>query len=669
MRHLLRDIPIRSKLTIITLLSSGLALLLACIAFVVCEQFTYRKVLAGRMTATAGIVGDSCAAALTFNEPDGARTALASLHHQPAIAAAAIYDKSGNLFATYKGPTAPANFVPPSVRHNVLEIRSDAGERFRDINLAGESIGTIYLRYNMIDLHDLQRRYAAIAMTVLVAASLLSLLITQRLQRVISEPVSALSDVVGRVSRDKDFTIRAVRRSGDELGHLIDGFNGMLDQIQQRDIMLKIAQDDLEFRVNERTAELANSLAVLNATLDSTADGILAIDSAGKVASYNTHYAVMWGIPAVMLERADAAEMLRLMVTQVAEPERFITELRVQNECRGEPDPQVVALADGRIFERFVRPQRIEGVQVGIVVNYRDVTDRKAAETELVETHKRLVESSRRAGMSEIATNVLHNVGNVLNSVNVSCAVISEGMRKSRISSVARTADLLRRHQGDLAGFFDRDPAGRKLPDFLTILAGRLAAEREAMMEELHLLGRNIGHIKDIVAVQQNYAKNLGGVLETLPLQGLVEDALRMNDCSMVRHGIEIVREFEPSPAIPLEKHKVLQILVNLMRNAKHALMESGRDDMRLTVRIVRHDGGVAVSVSDNGVGIAPENATRIFAHGFTTRQDGHGFGLHSGVLAAREMGGSLTADSAGTGHGATFTLELPVPEQTHAAA
>jgi C4-dicarboxylate-specific signal transduction histidine kinase len=330
-----------------------------------------------------------------------------------------------------------------------------------------------------------------------------------------------------------------------------------------------------------------------------------------------------------------------------------------QTCCRREA--RIVELRDGRIFERFTKEQRIEGKTVGMVINYRDVTERKRAEAELMAAHKQLLAASHQAGMSEVATNVLHNVGNVLNSVNVSCSVISEMVRKSRVSTVAKTAELLRSHEADLAGFFSTDPAGKKLPGFLASLAGRLASERATMLDELRLLGKNIGHIKDIVAVQQNYAKNLGGVRETLPLEGLVEDAIRMNDGSLARHDIEIVREYENAPAISLEKHKVLQILVNLMRNAKHALADSDRDDKRLLVRIARAGGKVAVSIGDNGVGIDPENLTRIFAHGFTTRREGHGFGLHSGVLAARDMGGSLTATSAGRGMGATFTLELPI--------
>ncbi len=291
----------------------------------------------------------------------------------------------------------------------------------------------------------------------------------------------------------------------------------------------------------------------------------------------------------------------------------------------------------------------------------RDVTERKRTELATESLNKRLVEVSRQAGMAEVATSVLHNIGNVLNSVNVSCSVISDNVRKSRISSVATIAELLRENAGDLAAFFATHPTGRKLPDFFGKLAARLAEERAASLGELQLLSQNIEHIKDIVAVQQSHAGNIGGVRETLPLADLVDDALRLNDGTLARHRIEVIREYSAVPPVSLEKHKVLQILVNLLRNAKHALTASGREDKRLVVRIAPSNGHLAVSVSDNGIGIAPENLTRIFAHGFTTKKDGHGFGLHSGVLAAQEMGGRLTVQSAGAGAGATFTLALPI--------
>lgn len=142
-----------------------------------------------------------------------------------------------------------------------------------------------------------------------------------------------------------------------------------------------------------------------------------------------------------------------------------------------------------------------------------------------------------------------------------------------------------------------------------------------------------------------------------------------MNGSVLTQHDVEVVREYEAASPVSVDKHKVLQILVNLIRNAKHALTDSGRDGKRLTVRIAREGCQIKVSLNDNGIGISEENLPRIFSHGFTTKKDGHGFGLHSGVLAAQEMGGRLSVQSAGVGAGATFTLELPLESQDRKAA
>jgi PAS domain S-box-containing protein len=289
-----------------------------------------------------------------------------------------------------------------------------------------------------------------------------------------------------------------------------------------------------------------------------------------------------------------------------------------------------------------------------------DITERKEAEARLEAAHKQLLAASRQAGMAEVATNVLHNVGNVLNSVNVSATLVVDNIKESKISSLARVVALLREHEGDLGMFITSDPRGKHLPAYLAELSEHLLADQEVTLNELHALSKNIEHIKEIVTMQQSYAK-ISGLKEIIKVSDLVEDSLRLNAGALQRHGVEVVREFEDVPAINIEKHKVLQILVNLVRNAKYACTESGRPDKKLTVRVSNGGHGLKISVIDNGVGIPPELLARIFNHGFTTRKEGHGFGLHSGALTAQEMNGSLTVQSDGLGRGASFTLELPL--------
>jgi len=289
-----------------------------------------------------------------------------------------------------------------------------------------------------------------------------------------------------------------------------------------------------------------------------------------------------------------------------------------------------------------------------------EIEVRKRIEVQVAKTHQELLSVSHQAGMAEVATSVLHNVGNVLNSVNISATVVADNAKNSKAAYLGKVVALVNEHKADLGAFLTEDPKGRQLPDFLKQLAAQWTAEQRHAVQEMDLLRKNIEHIKDIVAMQQNYAK-ISGVTESVKVVDLVEDALRMEAGTLVRHQVELIRDYAEIPAIVLEKHKTLQILVNVIRNAKHACDAADRRDKRLRIQVAKSAAGVRVALTDNGVGIARENLVRIFNHGFTTRTGGHGFGLHSGALAAREMGGSLTVQSDGLGCGATFTLELPM--------
>ena len=323
----------------------------------------------------------------------------------------------------------------------------------------------------------------------------------------------------------------------------------------------------------------------------------------------------------------------------------------------------VIGRPDGALRTVWSSSQRLigpEGQPLGALAVVQDITDRRLAEEELERVHKQLLTASRQAGMAEVATNVLHNVGNVLNSVNVSASMVSERIKRSKCAGLGRVASLLNEHAADLAAFM-AGPQGKHVPAYLAELANELIAERDAAVAELSALRGNVEHIKEIVAMQQGYAR-LGGVTDTVDVRVLVDDSLRMNEGAFNRHGVTIVRDFEDVPMVHVDKHKVLQILVNVIRNAKYACSEAkGGGERRVTVRVRSSGTAVLVAVIDTGVGIPRENLDRIFSYGFTTRAEGHGFGLHSSALAARELGGTLRAESPGPGMGATFTLTLPL--------
>ncbi len=292
-----------------------------------------------------------------------------------------------------------------------------------------------------------------------------------------------------------------------------------------------------------------------------------------------------------------------------------------------------------------------------------EIAERARAEEEVARIHRQLMEASRQAGMAEVATGLLHNVGNVLNSVNVSATVVAEKLDPAGAADLIRAANLLREHDGALADFLANDPKGRLLPRYFAEIGAQLAEERAAARAELESLTKHIEHMKEIVATQQSHAR-VTGIVEPLPLAALIEDALRMNASGLEASGIVVERDFGSVPPAMVDRHKLLQILVNLILNAKDAIDDASTNERRLSIAIRSKDGRYVEAIfSDTGAGIPGENLTRIFSHGFTTREHGHGFGLHSAALAAQEMAGRLSAHSAGPGKGATFTLELPLAD------
>jgi PAS domain S-box-containing protein len=1049
----LRHLPVKYKIMVIAMLSSGSALLLACGAFILFEQSAARKEMVQALDITAAVTAANSTAGLSFDEAGSVEQALKSLSAQPDITQAWVYDQHDRPFARYvREDLKPVN-RPPLVGPAGARFDGPYLKLFQPINLAGENIGTIYLEQDLRPLTARLWRYFLVGVLVLILSAALAFSLSAWLQRLISGPLSTLSTTVAAVRASKNYSLRADQPSNDELGSLIEGFNEMLAQIQERD-------SNLERRVASRTQELAESLSVLNATLSSTTDGILVVNPQARKIFQNRRNQELWQLPARLVNGDDATALFQYLAQSSCEPAVFleqwayfqahpeettqgeiklpsgaildyttapvldqqgrnygriwtfrdVTQSRTYEAALRESQARFqfifksvpVGIAshlihpDGRIeryindahlricgltreqheiagiYDQLTHPEdqqrqaammqevdahathqftiekrylRLDGTTVWVVFSFqlqryangdfeelttlvditeskraeaalreseanyyslvdqmpagifrkdkegryvfvnswfcrvkgakpeellgrlpaeipddvlcgagglakdsatlavaganhhaeilqsgrqieldeqytgpdgkvvhfhavkspvygpdgavvgsqgilldvtqrklaedalayerdllrtllenstdhiyfkdaqskfilssnsqahqfgagsadelvgksdfdffgeeharpafedeqriirtgepiigkieretwkdgrtvswvlttkmpfrnkagaiigtfgisKDITPIKEAEARLEAAHQQLLETSRLAGMAEVATSVLHNVGNVLNSVNVSTTLVLELVKKSRLNHLGRLAALIQEQRPQLAEFFTADPRGRQLPDYLVKLTEHLVAEQAQLTAEVELTRKNVEHIRDIVTMQQNYAK-VSGVVETVKLTDLVEDALRMNAGALSRHQVKVIRDY---PAVvgecQTERHKVLQILVNLIRNAKYACEDSGRADRCLTLRVRASAGRASITVLDNGVGIPAENLTRIFNHGFTTRQQGHGFGLHSGALAARELGGSLTAASDGPGTGAQFTLELPM--------
>ena len=299
-----------------------------------------------------------------------------------------------------------------------------------------------------------------------------------------------------------------------------------------------------------------------------------------------------------------------------------------------------------------------------IIAIARDITERKRAEATLKTAQEKLLETAREVGMAEVATGVLHNVGNVLNSVSVTAESIQKRVRNSKICYLGDVVSLLDQHREELGTFIATEERGKKLPAFLANLSKELVDEQSRCLEALEALTKHVQHVGDIIQLQQSHSKTKG-LIEPTSIAELVEDTLQINSEALTRNNVDVRREVTDLPTVLLDRHKVLQMLTNLISNAIYALSKSGRDDKVLKISVAEpKEGFIRIDVCDNGIGIPKENLTRIFEHGFTTKKKGHGFGLHSTALSANELNGSIRVHSDGPGKGAVFTIELPFKTQ-----
>jgi PAS domain S-box-containing protein len=460
------------------------------------------------------------------------------------------------------------------------------------------------------------------------------------------------------------------------------GINRDITNLVRAEEALRQTRDELEVRVSSRTQDLAQAnLALekeiqrrdevqkaltrshhtLRMLVDNLPDIIFLKDAESRFLLVNAACAVQLGIsqPEEAVGKTDAD----FVTAELARRYRADEVAIMQSGNSVHQEEPTLHKSTGKIGCSLTTKLSVkdgEGKVIGLLGIARDITPLKDAEKKLEAVHKDLVEAARAAGMAEVAIGVLHNVGNVLNSVNVSAGFLRHHFSNSKLASLPKIIQLFREHLGDIQHFLTEDERGRQVVPYMEKLAAILQGEQEVLQREVQNLDDKVKHIAEIVAAQQNHAR-VCGVVETINLAELVEDALKLHGASYAKHGVSLVREFDPVPAISVDKHKVLQILVNLFNNAKQACEASSQNDKQVTIRInAVGETRIKIQVADNGIGISPDNLTRLFSQGFTTRKDGHGFGLHSGALDARELGGALRVQSDGLGKGATFTLELP---------
>lgn len=721
----LRDMTIRQKLMAIIMIPIAAIMLMALTAMVVWEQIDSRHHLLTDILSHAEMLADNCKASIAFENQEDAEQVLSTVHVQDSVMLAYIYDRNGRLFARYEREDMVGKIGPIKTHKEGYVFEDGSLSVFQQIVLDDEIIGGVYLMDDMSRVHSELKGDVVVAGIILLVALAAGYLFSSNLQRMISRPILDLAEVAKDVSEKGDYSARAREGSADEVGYLTQVFNTMLGQIQQRDSALIDAKNQLETRVEERTTELTvaneriEGLNRLKEDLLSSRglDKKLKCITDAVVEIFDADFARVWLIKpgdrcdsgCAHAEIAEGQHVCRYRdlclhlvsssgsythidgevhrrvpfgcykIGRIAagnEP-KFLTndvthDPRVHNH-KWANDRSLVAFAGYRLISATMEPVGVlalfskhvisdeeDSLLESVASTTAQVIQIAVAEEELRETHQRLIEASHQAGMAEVAADVLHNVGNVLNSINVSATLITDKIVNSEIENLRKVVGLVNDNAEDLGRFLTEHQQGKHIPEYLTEVAKCLESEQTDIVGRLRTLSNNVQHIKDIIGVQQSYAK-AAGVEVQASLARLVEDAIQINSAGLERHGTRIVREMDELADVEIDKQRVIQILVNLINNAKYALSSSNKEEKLLTIRVHRHnEDRFQIEVADNGIGITQAHLTKIFSHGFTTKKCGHGFGLHSSALAAKDMGGSLTAHSNGAGQGATFTLELP---------
>ncbi len=639
--NFLSHLPIKRKLLISTMVACGIILLLACAGLFAFQVFIFKKTFSRDLQTLADVVAANAAGPVTFGDRNAAEEILAALAAEEQVVSAQIELPDGSVLAR-----SGTDFTYGPARSG--QASGYQGSELlvtQPIHLKGQTLGTLVIHANFGKTYsELVWLYVGILALVFGGSFAVALLVATRLQRFITEPVLNLAETARSIAERRDYSVRACKMSADEFGLLTDAFNQMLGQIETQDAAVRDSEG--RYRLLFECSPVPMYVFAVQE------HQFLAVNEAA-VRHYGYGADEFLGMTIGCLRPPEESEADSL--------EQRPGDTRVPWNVRHRKK-------DGTIIYVELTSHQIEfqGRRARLVLAL-DVTDRRRAEEDLARLNKQLVEASRSAGMAEVANSVLHNVGNVLNSVNVSATLVADRLRGSALKDFPAATELLRARAADLGTFLTTDPQGKQLPGFLGLLSRHWAEEQAMLLKETETLNGHVHHIKEVVKRQQALS-GLSGLVETASVSDIVTDALAINESSLARDGVHVERYLAEIPMLLLDKVKIEQILVNLVRNAQEALVESGTLDRRIRLRTEGEAGGqLRIGVEDNGPGIPPDVLARLFTHGFTTKKTGHGFGLHASFIAAREMGGSLNVHSEGRGHGARFTLVLParVPGET----
>jgi PAS domain S-box-containing protein len=604
------DLSIRQKLQSIVMVTSAGALLVASVVFTLYDRSTFLRAKTQDLNAAAKMVGSNSTAALSFGDAKSAKEVLAALQAKQNVINAYIYDKDGRVFASYSRDAAHRDFSPPQAQAQATAIVRHRMVVFQPITLNGESIGTIFIEADLTDLSERLTRFLEIDFLVLLVSLAVAFLLSTRLQRVISGPIRELGDTASSVSTKENYSIRATKRGNDEIGLLFDQFNSMLDRLQQRDVALQRAHDNLEKRVAERTS-------YLNALIQNSPLGIMVLDSEQKVQLCNSAFeklfeyargeAIGKSITSLFADAVPLLEAHRLALDET--PINRVARLQRKDQRVIDVELHTVGLM-------------VNGELLGSLGLYQDISVRKRAEEEMQRAKNSAEEASR--AKSEFLANMSHEIRTPLNGVMgmTDLALDTELTREQReyLDTVKKSADSLLIVINDIL-------------DFSKIEAGKV----------------------DLDMADFDLRDNLEGILKTL--------ALRADE-----KGLELLCEIatEVPGIVHGDSSRLDQIIINLISNAIKFTQEG---EVVLKVQLETKEGHDCIlhfTVADTGIGVPLEKQKIIFdpftqADTSTTRKyGGTGLGLTISARLIGMMGGRIWMESeVGKGTQFHFTTRI----------
>jgi two-component system, sensor histidine kinase and response regulator len=644
-----RKLSLRRKLTLVIMINTFVALCVAGVAFAEYGVYRFKELRLEDLNALANILGTNSTAPLAFKDPNSAQDILRALAAKPHILSAAIYDRDGNPFAVYRQGGSHARDSAPPVESDSSRFTSDRVLIFQTIQFQGEQVGTVFLEGDTVEYKQLLIGYLLFFGLIVAGVSLGAYAMAGRLQRPISNPILELAWTTKMVTSSRDYSIRAGKRSEDEVGVLIDGFNEMLEQIQNRDTELRHAREDLERRVDERTTELEQEVGDrqraqealheseerIRLLLDSTAEAIYGINRDGECTFCNPATLRLLGYEkGNALLGKDSHSVIHHSHSDGSP--YAATDCQIYNSLNhGEgihSDEDVFWRADGTSFpvEYWAYPIRKEGEAVGAVVTFLDITERKRAQAALLEAKEAAEEGSR--AKSQFLANMSHEIRTPMNGIlgmtELALDTILSIEQRDYLNLVKSSADSLLHVINDIL-------------DFSKIEAGRLELEKTEFA-----------------------------------IRDLLEDTLKSLALRADKKTLEILARVSPIVPVTLigDPTRLRQIIVNLVGNAIK-FTEEGNILVDTGVEAIAGDEvRMHISVSDTGMGIAAEKQQIIFesfaqADGSTTRRfGGTGLGLTISRQLVELMGGRIWVESA-VGHGSTFQFTCNLHRGTAAVS